>query len=270
MIKWVVTQARLRDVPGGQPGSIILCEMPFGSLVEVVGESTSTYSGMLTPWTEVIYQTSLRTYRGWTYSGFLEDYDPAEHLPVVAIENPTPNPQDAAQNAILFGQTQYNLCGQLCVAYLAGVSLETMLNVWGVKAPTVFNRIFYGGRGRTTGIPDLQSMLTAFDFSTPAQPFQDALRDPVLERTLVTPGRVARLLQERRAIIGVSIEGALGRLKPSGIPHWVVLEQVHPRGINDAVVEIYNPYTNQMEIYSWAELIASMGTYPHGLWVERV
>lgn len=58
---WVVTQARLRDVPGGA----LLCEMPYGSLVHATGETYNVvYSGQPTVWAEVLYQTSQRIYKG--------------------------------------------------------------------------------------------------------------------------------------------------------------------------------------------------------------
>lgn len=269
MRKWVMTQARLRDVPGGQPGSLILCEMPFGALCDPTGnETVTTFNGQATRWSEVIYSSSVRTYRGWVYAGFLEDYDPTDHPAIVPIGNPTPNPTDAAQYAVFKGQTQYNLCGELCVAYCAHVSLNDLLAEWEVKSPSLFNSVFYNGRGRTTGLYDLDSMLAAFDVETPSLRLDAALRDPILGRALITPQRVETVLQDARVIVGVKIEGYLGRLKPSGIPHWVTLENVYPHDINNGTVEIYNPFTNHMEGYSWAEFVSSMGA-PLGILVRR-
>lgn len=243
--------------------------MPFGALVNATGNRQAiVYSGMLTEWVEVIYQTDLREYRGWSYGAFFEDYDPADHPQVVNIPHQTDSPQDAAQYMVWLNQVQYNLCGELCVCYIAHADLGAMLTDWKVKMQSVFNRIFYGGRSRTTGLPDLENMLSLFGYPAPSVRLDAGLRDPILERALVTPARMESMLQLHQAIVGVKIESYLGRLKPSGIGHWVVLENVYPHGINGGHVEIYNPFTNQMEGYSWAEFTASMGA-PLGLWVAR-
>ena len=52
-----------------------------------------------------------------------------------------------------------------------------------------------------------------------------------------------------------------------GVLHWVVLETVMPEGMG-GLVHLYNPFTNGMEMYSWGELVASMGQ-PYGVVAER-
>ena len=263
--RWIVTYAKLRDVPGGN----LLCEMPFGSLVHATGEIREiVYSGQSTTWAEVIYQTGLKEYHGWVYDEFVEAYDLNNHFPKVDISNQTLSPQDAAQYMIMFNQVQFNLCGELCISYLMGVSLDDLLLGWEPHSPSVFKRIFYGGKSRVTGIPDLNDMLIIFDVPTPALTLPDGLRDPLLERALITPARMERLLEMHQAIVSVKIESTFGRLKPSGIGHWVVLNTVYPHGVNGGMVEIYNPFSNLMEGYSWAEFVTSMSA-PLGLWVAR-
>ena len=263
--RWIVTYAKLRDVPGGK----LLCEMPFGSLVFATGEIREiVYSGQSTTWAEVIYQTGLKEFHGWVYDEFIEPYDLHDHGPVVAIPNQTTNPQDAAQYMVWLDKVQYNLCGELCVCYIAKSDLGTMLTEWKAKAPSMWNSVFYNGKARTTGLPDLESMLSIFDTPAPTFRLDVCLRDPLLGRALITPARMERLLEMHQAIVSVKIESTFGRLKPSGIGHWVVLNTVYPHGINSGMVEIYNPFTNLMEGYSWAEFTASMGA-PLGLWVAR-
>ena len=263
--RWIVTYAKLRNMPGG----ILLCEMPFGSLVHATGEIREiVYSGKSTTWAEVIYQTGSNEYHGWVYDEFIEYYDLHNYQPMVAIPNQTENPQDAAQYMIWLDKVQYNLCGELCVCYIARSDLGTMLTDWKAKAPSMWNSVFYNGKARTTGLPDLESMLSVFGFPAPSIRLDVCLRDPLLERALVTPARMERLLEMHQAIVGVKIETTLGRLKPNGIGHWVVLNTVYPHGVNGGMVEIYNPFTNLMEGYSWAEFTASMGA-PLGLWVAR-
>lgn len=261
---WTVVQARLRSVPGGA----LLCEMPFGSLVRATGERRDiVYGGRITTWAEVEYLTSQRLYRGWVYEPFIEAYDLHDNKPIVSIPNQTANPQDAAQYMVWLGQTQYNLCGELCVCYIAHADLGEMLEAWKAKAPLVWNSVFYGGRSRTTGLPDLISMLSVYDFPAPVR-LDTALRDPILERTLATPGRMSEMLVDHQAIVGVRIETTFGRLARTGVGHWVALDNVYPHGINGGMVSLYNPFTNLMEGYTWAEFTASMGA-PLGLWVER-
>lgn len=262
---WTVTQARLRDMPGGN----LLCEMPFGSLVHATGQTYDmVYSGQITTWAEVLYQTSQRTYKGWVYAPFIEAYDLHGYQPVVSIPNQTDNPQDAAQYMIWLGNTQYNLCGELCVCYVAKSDLGSMLADWKAKAPSMWNSVFYGGKARTTGLPDLESMLSIYGYPAPSVRLDAGLRDPILGRALVTPQRMENMLQLHQAIVGVRIETHLGRLKPGGVRHWVVLNSVYQHGVDGGMVEIYNPFTNLMEGYSWAEFTNSMGA-PLGLWVAR-
>lgn len=267
--KYAITQARLRNLPGGQPGSTVLVEVPQGHIVEFTGnETSSVYNGILSPWIQIVYSAAGRTWGGWSYAAFFNDYEAPR--PVVKIENPTDEINDAAQYVIFRGIKQVNLCGELSVAYLVGCSLGELLQKWEPHAPTVFNRIFQGGKGSVTGIPDLHSMLSAFDVPTPCLTLADGLRDPILERALVSPQRVERMLQSHRAIVSVKIETQFGRLRPSGVGHWVVLENVYAHGIDNGAVEIYNPFSNSMEGYTWNEFTqsAKLG-YPLGIWVER-
>jgi hypothetical protein len=254
----------LRDTPGGN----LLCEMPFGSRIQATGITFDmVYSGQITTWAEVIYQTSQRTYKGWVYAPFIEPLDMHDHRPIVSIPHQTENPQDAAQYMVWLGNVQYNLCGELCVCYIARSDLGAMLTDWQAKAPSIWNNVFYGGRARTTGLPDLASMLAVYERSDPIR-LDAGLRDPILGRALVTPARMEKMLVTHQAIVGVKIETTFGRLKPSGVGHWVVVESVYPHGVNSGVVHLYNPFTNLTEGYSWSEFVQSMSA-PLGLWVAR-
>jgi hypothetical protein len=244
--------------------------MPLYSLCDPTGaEQDVTYHGIPTTWREVDFINSQGAHTGWVYGALLEEYDPEDFPPVVSIPFPTPNPNDAAQYMIWKGQVQYNLCGELCAAYLAGVSLATLLDVWEAKAITFFQRVFgSGGRARGTDLGELDSMLSLFGFSTPSLRLDAGLRDPILNRALVTPARMERMLQTHRAIVGVKIGGVTGYLRGGGIAHWVVVEQVYPNDVNRGHVEIYNPFSNTMQGYSWSEFVNSMGS-PYGIWVAR-
>ena len=121
---------------------------------------------------------------------------------------------------------------------------------------------------RGTNTAELDSMLEVYGYPTPSQRLDAGLRDPLLARPVVTPGRMAAVLAEHRAIVGVKINKSTGDLRPSGILHWVVVESVIPDGVNRGWVELYNPFPNRMQRYSWAEFVVSMGA-PYGILVRR-
>lgn len=262
-----MAQAPLRTDPGGR---VKLLDMPRHRLCDPTGVTQEVlYRGIPTTWAEVVYHDSAGRHYGWVYAALLEDYDETDHPPIVSIPNQTTDPQDAAQYMIWRDQKQYNMCGELCVSFIAVADLGALLNDWQAKAINIFQRVFgSGGRARGTGLGELDSMLSIFGYPTPSIRLDIGLRDPILERPLVTPARIQSMLTLHQAIVGVKIDGATGNLRGSGIAHWVVLENVYPHGINRGMAEIYNPYHNQMQGYSWDELVSSMGS-PYGLWVAR-
>lgn len=265
MLYWTIAQAPLRETPAtGRK----LMDLPFGALVEPSG-GTKLMLGDAHPslWWEVIYQSSTGERRGWIYAELIEIYINEFAKKVVNIPFPTPDPTDAAQYMIWLGNTQYNLCGELCICYICGEDIDMLLTKWRVQAISIFKRVFGNGRSRGTGLDDLDSMLAVYGYM-PSARLTALLFDYILQRSLVSPGRMLTLLENYRAIVSVKINGATGNLQPSGILHWVVLEKVIPDGINRGWVELYNPFPNQMQRYSWNEFVASMGA-PYGLWVKR-
>jgi hypothetical protein len=168
---------------------------------------------------------------------------------------------------VVRGQKQYNLCGELCVCYIYEEDIEIFLEYWEAKEINVFRRIFGGGKSRGTGPEDLDSMLSVYGH-VPSLALDRGLWDAVLNRPLVTPGRMAKMLEDHRAIASVHIDGASGNLRGGGILHWVVIEKVIPDGAGRGWVELYNPFCNRMQRYSWDELMKSMGS-PYGIWVKR-
>ena len=76
-------------------------------------------------------------------------------------------------------------------------------------------------------------------------------------RFVISPGRVAKILEARKIIIGVRIDW-MGYVTDTGnTAHWVVLEHVKPFGINNGICTIYNPYNNALEYVDWRELLKS-------------
>lgn len=183
---------------------------------------------------------------------------------VLQIPNATPAETDAAQYMIRHRQKQYNLCGEFCIAYVAqdetgSNDIDKFLDYWQAKDLKWYQQVFKNGLGRTTGLYDLDKMLSAYDYQTPAIRWNKADQSPL---------GVSIVLEQYQAIIGVNIDYT-GYLVANGIRHWVVLERILVIDNNHAICDIYNPYTNAMEPYSWKEIKTSMGTYKQGLWVER-
>jgi hypothetical protein len=94
---------------------------------------------------------------------------------------------------------------------------------------------------------------------------------------------MAKMLKTHYLIAGVGIESLKGRLKTgsNAIRHWVVVERITPAGKqyqnkyfggNRGWVELYNPFMNVIEEYSYREFTTSMhetGADWYGLWVKR-
>lgn len=175
---------------------------------------------------------------------------------ILEIPNATFDTKDAAQYMYRKGTKQYSLCGEFCVAYVLGVSnIDTFLDNWEAKDLKWYQQVFKNGLGRTTGIYDLEKMLAVYDVVTPCQRF-----------TLATPEFFSEKLKLQKSIVGVQIDYT-GYLVGKGIPHWVVLDRITVIDKNHAIVDIFNPYTNALEPYSWKEFMTSTGAYKNGIWV---
>ena len=190
----------------------------------------------------------------------MNDYYPAS---VLKIPNATPETRDAAQYMVYKGRKQFNLCGEFCVAYVMRDeahtdSIDDFLAYWEAKELSWFNTLFKSGLARTTGVYDLTKMLAAYN---PVQ---------VLAFSSIpyTTPRMNTQLINYQAIIGVQIDHT-GYLVGQGIPHWVVLDSIIVIDDAHAICSIYNPFTNNMEPYSWKEIMISTGAYKQGLWVQR-
>jgi len=264
---WVVAYAPLRALPDTRANKIL--NLPVGSIVARTGEvHDGKINNVDARWVKIVYVTGKTRYEGWLYDGFLERYHEEFPTNVVSIQNPTIDPHDAAQYMVWRGRVQYNMCGQLCVCYITGNELEALLSKWELKSPGIFSSVFGGtGIARGTNIAEVDSMLSAYGYP-PSLRLDVGLRDQVLDRPVVTPGRMDALLSNYQAIASVKINKLSGNLERSGILHWVVVERVIPDGVNRGWVELYNPFPNRMQRYSWGEFLQSMGT-PYGLLVKR-
>ncbi len=193
-----------------------------------------------------------------------------ENLPVleVAIANPNPSYR-AAQFIDVDGQKKTNLCGEFCVAFIVKESINAVLECWKEVQPVLYADFVGGNKG--TGTFDLGTILRAYGYNTEGdfKDFTTGLMDPFLKKSLVSPGRIAKMLRTHFLIAGVNIDGTTGKLKPGeDVRHWVVVDKLTPIGKNRGWVELYNPFPNYWEEYSYGEFTSSAG-YWSGLWVKR-
>jgi hypothetical protein len=229
------------------------------TIVEATGEKKDPYE-------EVRYITETNTVTGWVYSADLEDYVEKYPRDCVVIFNQTPAPNDFEQYFIFNGVKQVNACGELCVAYALGISLQEMLENWQVKAPSFWKSIFGGGRARGTGSGELMQM---FDiFAQPSKQLTTTLFEPHIKRSRYTIKGMQRLIENGSVIASVNIDGNSGWLRGSGVLHWVVVTRVIAERNGLGFVEVYNPAMNRIEYYSWAEFINSAHE-PYGVYAPN-
>lgn len=188
----------------------------------------------------------------------MNEYYPSS---VLKIPNATPETRDAAQYMFRHGRKQYNLCGEFCVAYCArdetgSNDIDEFLNYWEAKDLKWYQTVFKNGLSRTTGIYDLKIMLDAYE------------AEYIPLNIGSYPLGYLAMLEKYQLIVGVSIDHT-GYLVGLGIRHWVVLERILVIDNNHAICDVYNPFTNAMEAYSWREIMTSTGSYKQGIWIER-
>lgn len=219
------------------------------------------------PFVEVEYMDT-KAWRGWVYAGMLEDY--VEMLPkdLVTLGEQTPAAHDAEQFVIYNGTKQVNLCGQICAAYCAGVTLPELMTQWQAEKPSVWRRLFprRGVAADGTGPADVIGMLEAVGLK--GYPLVDATRDPYLGRSRYTPAWLKRLTEKGGQVIASVRINKAGRLESSGDLHWVVVTTVEPERCGYGFVTLYNPFSNRAEMYSWSEFVAS-ARLPFGVYIPK-
>ncbi len=264
--KWIIDYGAFRAAPNGGK----LLDLPAGVIVTPTGsEQTLTLSGHQAVWAEITFGGR----DGWVNAVYLEDY--LEKFPTeVSITAATPDPNDAAQYMIVEGDVKNNLCGQLCVAFIVGDSIDNLLVQWRQNLPDAYNRTIGGTTDKGTGPGTLEDILKLYGkLPEDILPLKAGLTDPLIGYQ-PSPGRFARMLQTHQLIAGVNIDSGTGRLRGSGTGHWVVLDKVTPvgrNGGNGGWVELYNPFPNRREEYSYDEFTASCGGVDNwdGRWVRR-
>jgi hypothetical protein len=262
--KWNTAANEFADTPGGKKVLTINPEI----VLTTTGQ-TETVNGV--KWSQVNYRQRL----GWVRDSALDDYFDRFPESEVYIPNPTPDEHDAAQYMYLLGESgeKNNMCGQLCAAFIMKIDIETFVEDWKVKANNYYRIAIAGSVDNATGIDSLTSMFNVAPYN--AQPgdvmrFEVPMKEPITGRVLVSPGRIETMLKTHYLVAGVRIKST-GKLSGSGIGHWVVLDKITPDGRlggNGGWVEIYNPFFNKRQEYSYEEFMRSFAGFL-GLWVKR-
>jgi len=177
----------------------------------------------------------------------------------VAIANPNPR-YTAKQYLDVEGRRHTNLCGEFCIAFIVQEAIDNVLAHWKEVQPFLYDDIIRNNK--PTNILNLLTILKAHGYNTPG--------DFTFFSHLTSPGRLAKMLETHYFLAGVGIDDHTGKLKRgSTTRHWVVVEKFTPLGKNRGWVELYNPFMNCWEEYSFKELLESAGILS-GLWVKRI
>lgn len=209
--------------------------------------------------------SSIVTYnglRGKIEGKYLEPYGemyPKDCVDVSDIE--TPDPNDAAQYVLWEKYKQTNMCGELCACYVVGkkenrkVKLSELLENWKVKDLPFYKRVFSSPKARGTYPAELVGMYKVLGYNA------KELSKELLPLGRYTPFHLNRL---NYPIVSVKIDANTGRLRGQGVGHWVVVVTNLMERTGYGFVNIYNPFSNREEVYSWNEFISSAGSYPYG------
>ncbi len=253
-----------------------LGDLPFRAVVSVSPELRKITDKNGSVWSEIVYKNHKNEdVLGWVKDGFLEDVleNPNFVGSVVSIPHPSLNPFDAPQFMMWDSETvvKTNMCSELCVAFIGGDDIETFLRKW-----EQHDRIFYpwavkGNNNKALFWFHIDKMLEVYGYPSPNLKLKDGLSDPGIG-FVPSPGRFQKQLETRYLIANVRIDGSgklVSKEDNKGVGHWVVLDKITPYGVNRGRVEIYNPYPNRREEYSYADFIRSCAPTYTGLWVNR-
>lgn len=246
---------------GPLPTATKIMDLPERSIVLTSDTMAHLPSGL--SFELVTYDIGTKSWSGWVYSGWLDEY--VESLPAncVDIPNQTPDKRDAEQYFYWRSVKQVNICGEACAAYIMELNVYEILRVWQIKKPSIFAYILGTGQLRGTTAAQLISLFDAFGWNS--RELSAEMTDHIIARPRYTVDCLMRLVNKGHVVASVSINYA-GRLKPTGVLHWVVVTKVERERAGYGFVELYNPYPNRIERYSWEEFIGS-ARVPQGVYV---
>ncbi len=309
---WVTFPAYLRSEPFLNNNPLTL--LPVYSEVRFTGQ-TKTYqdpsNGQLITFYQVVMPNGQS---GWAASNFLESTNQSNAGKSLIINpnknvfiNPSLKPSielkthlklleqdlgighsiDLTTNKAVLVPTptiNFNLCGEFSSAYVTGQPVDTLITDWINQADAYWQaraRDTIRNPDAVTGIDDLMNMLNMHNCSY--QDFLTPLTEPITNGPLVTPGRLKAVIDQGNSlIVGVSVNKGTGALNQGDTPHWVVLDDVLPQGVNGGQVLIYNSMPNTQEVYTYdtflkastkfsesvPDVILPNGIRVSGLWVD--
>lgn len=206
--------------------------------------------------------------------GFIpfENIDPYfENFPhgQVDFEGQTKSTQDAAQYIVYEGDTEYNLCGQSCVAYALNLPIVAVLDGWKAKERKWWDSLFAkrGSSARGTSDGELQRLVKTLGGK--AELLGVALKFPEGKDIRYTPASLARLANRGTVIASVNVDPVTHYLNGSGVLHWVAVVEVFQERALGGYVKYWNSLSNAVEICSWREWMAS-AKQPYGIIVDGV
>ncbi len=262
--KWCIASYPLYDQPGGNKQNVFIT----AKNVYEVSNDQQVFLGKI--WSEVKFVDRSGVERtGWVQDVYLEDLieDPSSRGFEVHIPHPTADSTDAAQYLKWEKPRHVNMCGELCVAFIGGDDIETFLTKWKQMNGTLYNAIV--PNDRKTGTGEVDNMLKVYGYPGPNLRFEAGLTTPDTEFRL-SPGRFQKMLATHYLIAAVRIDNVAGNIGDGDVGHWVVLDKITPYGIDKGWVEIYNPFPNKRQTYSYDEFIRSCKAEGWtGLWVDR-
>ena len=219
-------------------------------------------------WSKITRTSPSPVIQGWVNDFYLDDYNEGSASDVVKIEHPASNTGIAKQYMLWDDkptpqQVQFNMCGELCVAYVVkneidgNTSLEAVLRNWRDHGSSFYNlNDIKVGLDASTLIKILQLYLTLDNSTQIASNIQLELP------TLTTHYLIARVM--------INKSGALIAKDDASVPvdqrisHWVVVEEITRDGW---ALKLYNPFPNKFQEYSLSEFVSS---YQNSrLWVKR-
>ena len=256
------SSASVRKSPhlSGDPIAILYRGHVVHNTGNIFVQETSNFGHV--EFTEIIYKDS----RAWIYSNLLDKYiDESSFVVTIPDEIKTKSDEDAEQYIIYEGAKKTNLCGEFCAAYLGNDDIVSFLQKWKLKFPANYKAGVI--ENKPMGIASLKTMLDVY----PLEHINliKLFDDKVVGAFYSIKGFASALKDGWKAILGVKI-GYDGKINTGTTGHWVALKSIEQIRNGDGIVVIYNPFSNRMQKYSYAELIKSMGLFGgfSGLWVK--
>ncbi len=162
------------------------------------------------------------------------------------------------RGALGYELIQHNLCGELCVAALAGSDIIPFLKKW-IAASKTAKQLLAQDRGTTT--LDIEEMLRVA-----GKTYEFWRAEPSIAP--VTPDYLRKGLDGGRMALvatGITVTGVV-RSK-SRIRHWVVIEDILAVA-NGAWVRVYNPFQDREQVYTLEAVLNTAVSSAIGWWVE--